>query len=589
MRGQRPRSALHGRLARGLVVLTAVSASLVLTSAPISSADTKPTVTGVDTLGFPYVDLVLAGVTAPAANGAPVVSVMQSGTAVPATATWLLSPGQPLAVVTDADQASLAQVQGIVGELVQSLPPAVPLGLVSSTSDRVSTVSVNRDAFMAALRRQQASAARPVSAGISAAASAGIQHVFVVTTCASPPPEAPPTGVIADVLGVGPGCSAGWRSALSGRTGRFVAAASTAAALSALDELVSEWRSSVVVVAQASSRDPLQVSAGAGRASVQLGAAPRAAGAPPTKAAVSSAASDGGSSTGLVLWVGLVLLVLAGALVAFLAVRRRAARRADLLEPVPGYVTVGARLPTLPSALPSARPAPGATASPLPRPMPAVIDLRDPAGDPSGMPLMAVATPGPVRQAEHPLPATVALRDVTEEPPAMAENHDADEPTAQTSDVAAQEQTDVEAAADQPGYVVVGEPAEGDAEMPAAEAEAPAAEAEAPAAEAADEAADEAAEVEAPAAEVEAPAAEVEAPAAEAAAPVAEAVADAPAATNQLAPIEFNWTPLTFSELTWRSDQDRMQPATIDLRDSATVDVREKTARRQKTRRKAGR
>jgi hypothetical protein len=190
---------------------------------------------------------------------------------------------------------------------------------------------------------------------------------------------------------------------------------------------------------------------------------------------------------------------------------------------------------------------------------PAVIDLREHPDELPRMPLMAVATPGAVRQAEHSLPATVATRVVSEEPLAMADKqvaaeHVAEEPVAEIVEVEASEAT------------VSSESTESTEATPQVTEE-PTAEAEAEPAEA-----------------------EVEQPAAEAVAdePAAEAVPDQPADRDQLPPVEFNWTPLQFNELTWRSDEDRMQPATIDLREPAAVDVREKAPRRQKARRKAG-
>ena len=137
----------------------------------------------------------------------PAITVSQSGQRVPTTSTWLLSDSQPLAVVVDATPADLSDAQGIVAELVQELPPGVPLSLVSGTSDQTSAPSLNRDTFMAALGREKAASDRSITSGATVAAAAGIQHVFVVTMCASPAPAAAPIGVIVDVLGVGPGCT----------------------------------------------------------------------------------------------------------------------------------------------------------------------------------------------------------------------------------------------------------------------------------------------------------------------------------------------------------------------------------------------
>lgn len=564
MTAQRPVWGTGAR--RAACVLVAVAASLAVVSGPATSDDSGLTVTGVDTLGFPYVDLVVGGLAGPASSKQPPVTITQFGQRVPVTSSWLLSENQPLAVVTDADKSSLAQVQGIVGELVQALPPEVPLGLVSSTSERISAVGVNRDAFMTTLGRQAASTARPISAGIAAAASAGIQHVFVVTTCGSPAPAALPIGVIADVLGVGPRCTAAWRAELSGRAGRFVSAAGTSSALAALDGMVAQWRGSVVVVAQVSTRQPLQVSVGTQKQTVSLGE-PVASGTQPpagTEPATGSSSSSSSGSGNLVLVVGLVLLLLTAALVVFRMVRRRAGPHADDLDTF--------ELPPLhdPEPATAVSAAPPETVLVVRAAAPAIIDLREHPDELPRMPLMAVATPGAVRQAERSQPATVATRVVSEEPLAMADKqvaaeHVAEEPVADVVEVEANEANEASDAADQVS------------EEPAAETEQPAAEAETeqPAAEAETEMEQAATEVE-----------PVEAAADE---PVAEAPADQPADRDQLPPIEFNWTPLQFNELTWRSDEDRMQPASIDLREPAAVDVREKAPRRQKVRRKAGR
>ncbi|MFL6100428.1 MAG: hypothetical protein ACJ71T_10795 [Actinomycetales bacterium] len=542
MTAQRPARGTGAR--RAASVLVAVAASVALVSGPAISDDSRLTVTGVDTLGFPYVDLVVGGLAGPASSRQPPVTITQFGQRVPVTSSWLLSENQPLAVVTDADKASLAQVQGIVGELVQAMPPQVPLGLVSSTSERISAVGVNRDGFMTALGRQAASTARQVSVGITAAASAGIQHVFVVTTCGSPAPAAPPIGVIADVLGVGPRCTPAWRAQLSGRAGRFVSTADTGSALAALDAMVAQWRGSVVVVAQVSTRQPLQVSVGSEQQTVSLGepvaSNPQAPGG--AEPASTSGSTSTSSSGGLVLGVGLVLLLFTIALVVFLAVRRPAGHHTDDLDTF--------ELPPLhqPEA------APDLVASTA---RPPTIDLREHPDELPRMPLMAVATPGAVRQAERSLPATVATRDVPEEPVAMADKQFAAE------DVVEEPVANVEVDTTQ----APAEHAEQETDTePAAEVEAVDALADEPAAEAvADE----------PAIDAVADEPADEAP-------------DAPADRDQLAPIEFNWTPLQFNELTWRSDEDRLHPATIDLREPAAVDVREKAPRRTKSRRKTG-
>src|SRR5699024_5062380 len=109
---------------------------------------------------------------------------------------------------------------------------------------------------------------------------------------------------------IGPGCTAAWRSELTARVGHFVGAADTAKALSALDGIVSEWRSSVVVVGQVTSRQPLQVSAGSAHTTVGLGEpAIGADRATAPAASTGGSGSESGSGSGdVMLAVGLVLL-----------------------------------------------------------------------------------------------------------------------------------------------------------------------------------------------------------------------------------------------------------------------------------------
>jgi hypothetical protein len=559
------------RLRRGLGALVAVAAALGVTAGPAESEDSGLTVVGVDTLGFPYIDLVVGGLAGPGAAAQSAVSVSQFGQRVPVTTTWLLSESQPLAVVTDAGSASVAQVQGIVGELVQAMPPEVPMALVSSTADRVSPASVNRDAFMAALQRQVPSTTRPVSAGVTTAASAGIQHVFVVTSCTSPPPSAPPIGVIADVLGVGPGCTDAWRSALSGRAGRFVSASDTTGALAALDRLLSAWRGSAVVVAQVSTRQPLQVSAGGQQRTVSLGgSAVESAPAP----APTAAGTGGSSSDRVLLGIGLVLMLCALGLVVLGVVRRRQGRIATDLDQF--------ELPPLPAPAPVRSTTTARSTESAPRAGPAVIDLREPAEEPLKMPLMAVATPVSVRQAERSMPAIVAVRDDNEEPEAMAEERVSDDVQNEVPDQVgdetpqlAEDPAEAEAQADD----VAGVDAEAAAEL----------QSDQPADEAAEEPAHEPVQDDEPVRDGE-PVEEPVVDEAPAEAPAQEpADVEAPAARAELPPVEFHWTPLQFSELVWRSDEDRNPPPTIDLREPGAVDVREKTGRRQKARRKTNR
>ena len=106
------------------------------------------------------------------------------------TTSWDLSADNPLAVVIDAPAASLAKAQGLVAELVQEAPPALPL-LLASPNGLAAGPGVNRDALMAALAKQRPGTATSVADGIGTAAGAGVQHVLVVSTCAAPPPARP--------------------------------------------------------------------------------------------------------------------------------------------------------------------------------------------------------------------------------------------------------------------------------------------------------------------------------------------------------------------------------------------------------------
>jgi hypothetical protein len=566
--GGRTRSALA---TRAFVVALVVASGVTMTGLSAQSADAPITVTGVDSLGFPYVDLIVTGIAGSTSDAPPAIAVTQSGERVPTTSTWLLSDDQPLAVVTDATSADLPQVQGIVGELVQAMPPDLPLSLVSTRTGRASSPTLNRDAFMTQLQRQRGSTAEPISTAVTSAAAAGIQHVFVVTTCASPVPGRLPIGVITDVIGVGPSCTAEWRSALAGRAGRFSAARDTTGALSALDAMVSAWRTSVVLIAQVSTRQALQVAFGTQHATVVIGGAGTPA---PTPSARDQ--SSGGSG-GLVLVLGLLLLMLAVILGAVWVARRRrrppdhSERDEDLADDLQRMVRADTLAQTRPPAVIDLRdhPAPvepsPVEASPVePSPVEASpIGAGLATHEADVMPLMAVATPAPVGQAERPRPATVARQHAPEEPVAMAEEPVVNDVT----DEADREPAAMEASTEATAEATEASPEMVDDEAAAAlQTDAPTdAPTETPTDAPTDTPTDTPVEAQAE-----------------------EQAEEQPVVTGGLPPIQFNWTPLQFSPLAWRYDAEPEQ-SEIDLREPAAIDVREKAGRRQPRRKKANR
>ena len=190
------------------------------------------------------------------------MAVSQAGQPLRTSTSWDLSADNPLAVVVDAPAASLAKAQGLVAELVQEAPPALPLLLASGTG-LTAGPGVNRDALMSALAKQRPGTATSVADGIQTSAAAGVQHVLVISTCAAAPPAQAPTGVVVDVLGVGSACSPSWAQFATSGPGTFTAATNFDLGLAALDATVARWRSSVVVVTQALTREPLLLSVGA--------------------------------------------------------------------------------------------------------------------------------------------------------------------------------------------------------------------------------------------------------------------------------------------------------------------------------------
>ncbi len=465
--------------ALGAATGVALTAGLVVTTAGAvaSAAPDGVSVSHVDTVGFPYVDLVVSGVPGFGLGPVPTVRITQDGAPLRTTSTWALSAGNPLAVVVDAPSSRLEQAQGLVAELVQEMPPSVPIAL-PSVPGGAARPSLDRDGLMTALSHQAAHRATTVPSGLTAAESAGVQHVLVVTTCTGPAPQPAPAGVSVDVLGIGPGCTGRWLSLPGSGAGQFTRTPTFDAGLASLDAMVARWRSSVLAVTQVLTRDPLAVSVGATRVAVPLpaGSASAPAAAPSTTAAAPR--SDAGS-TGrrTALAVGLVLLVLAGLLALVWWRRHRAAVRAAVIEasspaagpqtveprevaavseaaatpeadgragadeaPAPAAYFPPAMRPPAPALSPAhpARPArPASPAGPqidhVRRPVarpPVVIDLREPrpvdddraAPDTRPrQPQMAVAREQLTGHSEVTPPAVVARVQSIEEPPAVAQ------------------------------------------------------------------------------------------------------------------------------------------------------------------------
>jgi hypothetical protein len=158
------------------------------------------------------------------------------------------------------------------------------------------------------------------------------------------------------------------------------------------------------------------------------------------------------------------------------------------------------------------------------------------------MPLMAVAAPAPVGEADRSEPAKVAVPDEREEPSAMAEEQpgpETDDTDREATDVMVTEESTDESAAEVTD-------------------------------ESADESADETTEQSADQPDVAA----VEAP-----------VAD----TEFKVASEFSWSALEFTPLVWRYDAEPAEPSEIDLRESADVDLREDAGRKQPRRKRARR
>ncbi len=189
-------------LTAGVVVSTAGTAA--------SAAPARVSVSHVDTVGFPYVDLVVGGLPGFGLGPAPTVRITQDSAPLRTTSTWELSPANPVAVVVDAPASRLARAQGLVAELVQAMPPSVPIALSSVPGG--GRPGLDRDAVMSALSHQAAHRPTTLARGLAAAESAGVQHILVVTTCAGPAPQPAPAGVVVDVVGVGPACTDGWLS-----------------------------------------------------------------------------------------------------------------------------------------------------------------------------------------------------------------------------------------------------------------------------------------------------------------------------------------------------------------------------------------
>jgi hypothetical protein len=571
------------------VLLALTAASLAMAQRQADAAAVQLTVSPVDTVGYPYVDLVLGGVPGLGLGPAPTVHVTQAGQPLQTTTSWDLSAANPLAVVVDSPAATLAKAQGLIAELVEAAPPVLPLSLASAKGLTVGP-GVNRNALMAALAKQAPGTPSTVADGVQTATAKGVQHILVVTTCASPAPAQAPVGIILDVLGIGPACTGAWQTYVNGGLGTFTAATNFDTGLAALDATVARWRSSVVVVTLALTRSPLVLSVGGAQITAALPAAPSTS-TSTSPAPASAAARSGTDHTALV--VGLVLFVLAGLLLVIRWRRRRpglplAFGEQDYLSAeiatyiathVPIDQAIDQRIDELlhePPVHPTPQPTHEPTHEWQPMPqqrdevrLPAVIDLRadtdgpDVRDEPVAATRMAVA----IRQAnghgETSQTAAVAELTSVEEPVVVAEQTPDEIQASEPVDAAAEQMADAE-------------PAEVAADFP-----------DEVSAETTDEVSAEATEVTAEGTDDVSDVAPAE---------PEPAPAD-PEPTPTLPRSEFQWTKLEFTPLVWRYDA---EPDTIDLREGAgngaegaqgseTLDVRDETVRKQPRRRKARR
>jgi hypothetical protein len=621
--GRAGRTAAVGLAAALVAAVVATTVGGVTLAGGAVAATTPPTLTvsGLNTVGFPFVQLLLHGVPGLGVGDPPPITVTQLGQSLRTTTSWALSAGQPIAVVLDVPAKNLEPAQALVAELVQDLPPEVPLALVSAGGSTAPIV--NRDAFMTHLSRQQAGTASTATSGIATAAAAGVQHVFVVSTCDSPAPTSTPLGEEVDLLGVGPACTAAWHAAGSVGDGAFTAATSFTAGLAALDQLVAGWRSSVVVVASALTRDPVQLSTSGASVTTAIDPVAKKPVATSPGAPRAAAGSSHSSGAGRVLLViGILGLLLAGLLVLVLLRARR--RREPVLttpaphrpepagieqlrpattaarkeaEPVAAVVPVATVVPVA-AVEPESELVPEPVAEVVPEPVAEVVPepvaevVPEPAAEvePERVAeLVAEAVPEPVLELElEPVAVRVIdLREQAQQP----------EPAVHTVRTQMAVATQLKLGeAGQPERAVVAAPVAAEEPVVVADEHTPD---EIPATDELVEPA-EPEQVELPelaepelveevelapemAAEVEPePQPESEPEPVAKAEPVAEA---APDTTRG----EFDWAPLSFSPLVWRYDAEPEQPVDIDLREPAAVDVREDSGRKAPRRKKARR
>jgi hypothetical protein len=520
---------------RSATTLSAVAAAALLAAGAVvatagavaAATPNGVTVSPVDTVGYPDVDLVVTGLPGFGLGRPPAVRISQDGAPLRTSTTWELSAENPLAVVVDAPPSGLEGAQGLVAELVQELPPSIPVAL-TSVSGGAARPGLDRDSLMTALSHQAAHQATTLARGLSRAESAGVQHVVVVTTCTGPAPQPAAAGITVDVLGIGPSCTGSWPGLPGPGAGRFSRATTFATGLSALDAMVARWRSSVVAVTQALTHEPLVLTVGTTRLTLPVGdAGSRASQAATPQAgsgsgAGSSVAAAGGSAGRTALVVGVVLLILGG-LLALVWWRRRE---------------------------PPAPPRPAQPASDV-----HVVSLRQPQ--------MAVAREQLTGHSEVSPPAVVARLQSTEEPLVVAEQTPVSMPS--TPEVTAEQAPVEQVTAEQaPDEQVTDEQVT--AEQVTAE--------QAPVEQVADQ-------IEMPM-EVPAQAPEVEANAVE--------VPSADDGGYQVRS-EFSWTKLEFAPLVWQYDKepetvdirdeaDVAEPVTVDVRDQAVHTSRRRKARR---------
>ena len=176
-----------------------------------------------DTVGYPYVDLVLGGVPGlGSASHRPSTSPSPASRCAPPPAGTSRRPTRSRWSWTPRRRPWPRPK----GWSPSSSRRRRPHCRSPSPRPRACTVGpgVNRDTLMAALAKQAPGTPSTVADGVRTATAKGVQHILVVTTCASPAPAQAPVGIVLDVLGIGPACTGAWQTYVNGGLGTFTAA-----------------------------------------------------------------------------------------------------------------------------------------------------------------------------------------------------------------------------------------------------------------------------------------------------------------------------------------------------------------------------